>query len=91
MKVEQKNIKACCGRTETTLILSKPLELEYIQFFTDNGFRSMASYMKQGIFYIANNDIIALGPIGSNRLNLQKKTAKSDEAMAIITHILEQL
>jgi hypothetical protein len=91
MQVEQKHIKACCGRQQTTLVLSKPLELEYIQQFLNAGFKSISSYSKQGIFYVANNDIVALGPIGSNRLDLQRKTVKSDEAIAIITHILETI
>lgn len=91
MKVEQKNIKACCGRQQTTLVLSKPLELEYIALFVAAGFRSLTSYSKQGIFYVSNNDIVMIGPIGSNHADLQRKTAKSDEAVVIITHILETI
>jgi hypothetical protein len=91
VQVEQKHIKACCGRQQTTLVLSKPLELEHIQLFTCQGFRTLVSYTKQGIFYIANNDVVMIGPIGANRADIQRKTAKSDEAIDIITHILETI
>lgn len=91
MKVDVKEIKACCGRTQTVLVLGKPLEIEYLQLFITNGFTSIASYGKQGIFYIENRDIIATGSIGSNRLEFKRKTDKSNEAAAIITHILETI
>jgi hypothetical protein len=65
-----------CSKQEIILILvNNFLKLEYLQAFIDIGYRDNKNYTNSGIFYIEDNDLIAMGPIGSNRLQIKCKNS----------------
>jgi hypothetical protein len=73
MDVKEIVTEGCCGKSQITLQLSKPLSLSLIKNFTDNGFLSAKKYSDIGIIYIENDFIIANGSIGSNLFDIKNK------------------
>lgn len=73
MEIKEILTPGCCGKSQITLQLSKPLSLSLIKNFTDNGFISAKKFSDIGIIYIENDFIIASGSAGSNLLDIKNK------------------
>jgi hypothetical protein len=84
--------RACCGKTQTTLQLGFALDAAHIPIFTASGFILSKSYIDRGILYIEDKNISAMGPIGSNRLQIRCKNtdciASTDKLEAILKNIV---
>lgn len=71
--------------------LNFPLDIKHLQIFLDNGFISNKNYEKNGILYIEQDIIIAIGPYGSNRLQIKCKKTPCDDGMALLEKILNNM
>lgn len=56
----------------------------HLQYFLNNGFTTIKSYGKQGLFYIEDANMFAISPYGSNRLQIR---CKNDACETTLTHI----
>lgn len=77
VKRETYQLKCNCGKKETILQLNFPLSFNYLPYFIEKGYKTKAAYGKGGVFYIENDDLIALGAVGNNRLQIKYKNRNS--------------
>jgi hypothetical protein len=80
-----------CGKTQEIWELSFSLDIKHLQVFIDNNFISNKSYEKNGILYVEQDAILAIGPYGSNRLQIKCKKTPCDEGMDLLESILKSL
>lgn len=78
-----------CGKSQLILEFNFPLEKEYLQKFVDNNFIESKSYTNLGILYLEDTNLVAIGPFGSNRLQIRCKNANCDNSLVILENILK--
>lgn len=80
-----------CGKTQIIFELNFSLDIKHLHVFIENGFSINKSYEKNGILYIEKDAIIAIGPYGSNRLQIKCKKTPCDEEMDLLEKMLKTL
>ena len=78
MKVEKFVIQACCGRTQISFKIDRPIDEFLLQVLKSNGFTIADNFVKAGLLYADNLDLIVSGPFGSDKLNAGCKKSKAD-------------
>ncbi len=91
MIVERFTTSACCGRTSITFKLNEPLTTNHLSTFTQNGFIESSNFTNAGILYISNQDLIATGPFGSNRLQIKCKNNNCNEKVNDFENLLKNM
>ena len=61
----------CCVKKEIFLDLNFPLHINHLAYFKSLGLKEKTSYTTNGLFYVGQDDFIAIGPIGGNRLRIK--------------------
>lgn len=89
--IKRLETKACCGKTQTTLQLNFALDYTHIQIFTTAGFISNKSYTDRGILYIEDANMSAIGPLGSNRLQIRCKNTTCNMSIDKLETILKTI
>lgn len=77
-----------CSKAQTILEMNFSLDRTHIQYFLNNNFTEVKSYTNVGILYIEDASLAAIGPFGSNRLQIKCKNPKCDASLAILENVL---
>lgn len=87
------NTASCskCNKGQILLELNVPLDKTHIKFFAGSPFLENKSYTNLGLFYMESLDLVAIGPFGSNRLNIKCKTANCNNNIIELEDILKQI
>jgi hypothetical protein len=87
------NLTNCnCNKKKQLLFeLSISLEEKYTQYFIDNGYSNNKLYIKNGLLYIEDIYLVAIGPFGSNRLQIKCKIDNCDIGIDKLESILKLL
>lgn len=81
-----------CGKKEQLLLeLSSPIFATHLQAFVNSPFVENKTYGKTGLFYVEDAHLIAIGPFGSNRLQVKCKTTNCGSSIANLESILSSL
>ena len=80
-----------CTKQQIILELSFPLEKKYLPYFNNNNLTEVKSYINSGILYIENANLIAIGPFGSNRLQIKCKNSSCDASLADFENVLKNI
>lgn len=84
-------VPGCCGRFNTVYRLSFSLRKESIAQFESAGFSISRPYVKAGMFYAEDLNIIVVGRFGSTTFDLKCKTNNCDEMTTEFEAVLSQL
>jgi glutaredoxin len=87
------NTASCskCNKGQTLLELGVSLDKKHLSFFLNTKFLENKTYTNLGLFYIESLDLTAIGPFGSNRLNIKCKTANCENNIIELEDILKQI
>lgn len=78
-----------CGKKEQLLLeLSSPLTEDHLQAFVNSSFNENKIYKRTGLFYVEDIHLIAIGPFGSNRLQIKCKTTNCGPSIANLESII---
>ena len=80
-----------CSKGQILLELSVPLDKSNLQLFANTRFLENKTYTNLGLFYIESIDLTAIGPYGSNRLNIKCKTANCSNNIIELEEILKRV
>lgn len=80
-----------CKKPQVLLEVNLSFNYEHLQLFIDNGFTISKSYIDAGILYIENTNLAAVGPFGSNRLQIKCKNSNCDTSLADLERILTNI
>lgn len=91
MKIERFITQACCGKTSVSLKIDKPVSKDFLPLLVSNGFSESTNFTKSGILYVENNDIIATGAFGTDRIQVKCKKSDCQENLNNFESLLQQL
>lgn len=93
MQIKRFVVQGCCGKTSVSLKIDRPISKDFLPLFISNGFIESTNFTKAGIFYVENESIRASGAFGTDRIQVQCKSNKSDcqEKLNDIEALLQQL
>lgn len=83
--------KCNCIKEEIYLEFDFSLKIEYLQIFIKENYKTKQSYINSGILYIEDTNLIAMAPIGTNRLKIKCKNKKCLEDLDRLEQILRDL
>lgn len=83
--------KCNCTKEEIYLEFNFPLKIEHLQVFIKESYKTKQSYINSGILYIEDVNLIAMAPIGTNRLKIKCKNNKCLEDLNRLELILGKL
>jgi len=86
-----KNAGCKCAKEQVLLEINKPFDKAHLQFFIGTGFSENKTYGNLGLLYIETINLVAIGPFGSNRLNIKCKTANCQNDIIKLEDILRIL
>ena len=78
-----------CAKPQTTLQADFSFEIKHLQELLKNGFLENVSYTKLGIIYVEDDNLIGIGPIGGNRLQIKCKNENCNSSIDKIEEILK--
>ena len=80
-----------CNKPQITLEVNCPFSKDHLQYFSNNNFLESKSYTNVGILYIEDANVAAMGPFGSNRLQIKCKTALCDISILSLENLLKNM
>jgi hypothetical protein len=78
-----------CSKPQTTIQADFSFENKHLQLLLKNGFSENVSYTKLGIIYVEDTNLIGIGPIGGNKLQIKCKNENCNSSMDKIEEILK--
>lgn len=81
MKVERFLINGCCGRKMIVFKVDRPIDASLLEVLKSNGFKEAPQFLKAGMIYADNLDLIVSGPLGSDKLNVKCKKGDCDQSL----------
>ena len=93
IEIKKNYIKSDCKCTKLQIIfeLSCPIEKSFLDVFLKNNYTNLKSYTNVGIFYVEDANLIAMGPIGSNRLQIKCKTNNCEQSIGVFEEIIKNI
>lgn len=90
-EVKRINIKSnCnCGKKQIILEVNYSFNISHLQLLINSGFSEIKSYTNSGILYIEDATISAVGPFGSNRLNINCKNVDCEKNIVNLENLLK--
>lgn len=82
--------KSCCGRSNSTLELDKPIRQSQVSKFRDAGYIVPDSMFKSGLFYVQNGNLIAICSFGTTKVTVQCSGGTCEEALNAFEALLDQ-
>jgi hypothetical protein len=79
MQITRFIVQACCGKTSIIFTADQSLTKDTLASLVKLGFIEAPNFTTAGILYCSNNDLIIIGTIGSNRLQVKCKSATNCE------------
>lgn len=89
IKIEKKEIKACCGKKQTIWKLNAPIDQYLLPTLQQAGFSYLRSYLDAGMLYIEDSNLIARGVFGQNELSIKCKNSLCSQSSFILENILK--
>ena len=80
-----------CGKEQLLLQVDFSFEKKHLNQFLSSNFREIKSYTNLGILYIEDDNLVAIGPFGSNRLQIKCKNSNCNLSLNIIENILKNM
>lgn len=80
-----------CAKQQTIFEINFSLSEDQLEYFSNNNFIEGKSYTKTGIMYIEDANLIAIGPFGSNRLQIKCKNINCFASLDILESILKNM
>ena len=80
--------KCNCQKEQIMLEFNFSLDFIYLSYFKDNNFKNNEKYAKSGIFFLENEKLVAIGPVGRNQLQIKCKTAECDKAVEELENLI---
>jgi hypothetical protein len=77
-----------CTKPQVLLEVNFSFDKEHLQYFNINNFTEVKSYTNVGILYVEDANLAAIGPFGSNRLQIKCKTDNCDASLANLENVL---
>lgn len=93
MNIVKRNImdygKCKCSKPSTTLEFNFPMVNKYLPQLLTLNFLDNNSYTSIGICYLEDDNIVALGPFGSNRLQIKCKNNNCESSICNLENIIK--
>lgn len=67
------------------------LDKIHLNYFCNNNFSEVKSYTNVGILYIENATLVAIGPFGSNRLQVKCKSANCEGSIVNLENLIKNI
>lgn len=83
--------KCNCSKPQSFLEFNFPMENEDLDFFIENGFKPVKSYINIGIFYVEDDNLVAIGPFGSNKLQIKCKNQNCEGSIVKFEELLKNI
>ena len=83
--------KCNCAKPQLHLEFDFPLEKEDLEYFISNGYTMVISYINIGICYIEDINLIAIGPFGSNKLQIKCKNPNCEESIVKFEELIKNI
>lgn len=80
-----------CSKPQTTLEVNFSLDKAHLGYLSINHFIESKSYTRVGILYVEDANLTAMGPFGSNRLQIRCKNDNCDASLANLEGILKNM
>jgi hypothetical protein len=80
-----------CAKPQILLEIDISFNSTHLDYLINNNYIEGKSYTKMGILYIEDDNLVAIGPFGSNRLQIKCKTNSCDESLLILENILKNI
>lgn len=80
-----------CFKQEIFLELNFSLSFADLPHFISLGYSEKKSYTNSGLFYIGARDLIAIGAVGNNRLQIKCRTPKCWEELSKLEAIIQEM
>lgn len=80
-----------CYKQQIFLELNFSLDFADLPHFISLGYREKKSYTNSGLFYIEGQDLIAVGAVGNNRLQIKCKNSKCWEELSKLEAIIQEM
>lgn len=92
-EVKRISLKSSCNCTKPQIIfeVSFPFEKKHLEFLINNNYIEGKSYTSMGILYIEDDNLVAIGPFGSNRLQIKCKNDNCDAGLSILENVLKNI
>ena len=81
-------VKSCCGGSTTLVTSAKPVLMNHIPLFKNNGFFVNDKYATSGLFYARKDGMIATATFGTCKFNVRCSGSGCDLLIAQFTNIL---
>lgn len=93
IEVKRTLIKSSCNCTKPQVLFetSIPIEKKHLDYFINNNYIEGKSYTGIGILYIEDSNLVAIGPFGSNRLQIKCKNDNCDLSLSILENVLKNI
>lgn len=91
MIVKKTKQKSCCGKSQIKLEFDFALDKEHLKYFLNSNFIESKAYTSVGILYLEDDNLVIMGPFGSNRLQVKCKNANCDASVSIVETILQNI
>jgi hypothetical protein len=83
--------KCRCSKPSTILELNFSILNKYLSQLLVNNFVANNSYTSMGICYIEDDNIVAIAPFGSNRLQIKCKNNNCESSIINLENILKNI
>lgn len=86
-------IKSSCNCSKPQVIFEFNFSLDriHLEYLLAQGYMEGKSYTNSGILYIEDFNLIAIGPIGSNRLQLKCKNSNCESSIDKLERIIQDM
>lgn len=80
-----------CYKQPIFLELNFSLSFDDLPHFVSLGYVEKKSYTNSGLFYIGGRDLIAIGAVGNNRLQIKCRSPKCWEELSKLEAIIQEM
>lgn len=91
MKIVRFAMQSCCGKPFVVFKTDQPITQDLLKSLVNLGFKGADHFLKAGILYVDNSDLIILSPFGSDRLQIKCKKVNCDQKIDDFEVLLQQL
>ena len=84
-------IKSCCGKSDIVIETNFPITKNIVDLFEREQFIASTNFIKNGIFKVESDGVIATCPLNSNKIQLKCKNNKCQEDIIKFENILLKL
>ncbi len=85
------NSNCNCSKKETFLELNFPLDFKHLPYFISLGYKEKKAYGNSGLFFIEDSTLIAIGPVGSNRLQIKCKKPQCLDSLDRLESLIKEM